>query len=241
VKKFSSFSDIKLQFFYQEVINGDMSLVKGLPGDSARRMQQMVGRIKSQHGRQYFDQVMIDDQDSFPVPSYNDFVQPDYLKLGVNSFLINISSIYELKLVSKGYAEDKWSVAPRITIYWLLGELFAIDAGIIAAYSFLDAGRMKEDIPFNNFMISEAEKEYLLYGHRGIPDFHGVNIFTFKRWQDYDPIKWECFDSLQTEEDAALLGANKIGSYNLREMRPSLERQHEQFIAGELKNIINHE
>ena len=34
------------------------------------------------------------------------------------------------------------------TVYWLLGELFAIDPTIIATYSFLDASTEIDEIPF---------------------------------------------------------------------------------------------
>ncbi len=56
---------------------------------------------------------------------------------------------------------------------------------------------------------------------------------------NHNPVKWESFDFIQTDEDAALLGAQKTGSVNLIEVRPSLEWLHEKFIEGELKNIMD--
>jgi len=111
---------------------------------------------------------------------------------------------------------------------------------IIAAYTFFDACTQKDEhsIPFNNFIINYIETEKLLSTKRDVPCFHGVNIFTHERWQNQDPIKWECFDWLQTIEDAALLGARKTGSENLLDVRPNLEWLHEKFIESELKNIM---
>jgi hypothetical protein len=155
--------------------------------------------------------------------------------------LVDASSDHTYKFVSKGLAGGPSMCQPLYpTIYWLLGELFAVNPTIIATYTFLDAcTQIDEDsIPFTDFTISNLEKEKLLSKKRDVPCFHGVNIFTHERWLNRDPIKWECFDWLQTIEDAALLGARKTGSSNLLDVRPSLEWLHEKFIESELKNIM---
>jgi len=174
------------------------------------------------------------------MPSYNDFAEPDYLKLNLKSFLVDASSVHEYQLASKGLIGDGSSTGPLYSsIYWLLGELFAIDSTIIATYSFFDARTEIKDIPFDSFLISDSEQEKLLHGTRSIPSFHGINIFTHRHWYNHRPIKWESFDFMQTKEDAALLGAHRTGSYSLDEIRPSLDWLHQKFIEGELKNIID--
>ena len=239
IKKFTRYTDSKLQFFYIDVVNGQKVAVKGLPKDAEKKMKKMIGRIKPLQGRRYFEQVLIDDCQPFPCPSYNDFTRPEYLKLNVNSFLLDVNALHEYTFASKGRYGHESSAGPRSIIYWLLGELFAVDKAIIAAYSFIDAGNMGSNIPFYSFLISEIEKEKLLYGARAIPEFHGVEIYTHKLWRDRQPIKWESFDLLQTDEDAAVLGAHKTGKYNLNEIRPSLEWLHEMYIECELKNNID--
>ena len=212
----------------------------GLPQNVEDKMLQMIERIKPQQGRLYFEQILIDNKEPFPLPSYNDFARRDYLELNLKSFLVDASSMHEYKMASKGLLGDQSCAGPLYpTVYWLLGELFAIDPNIIATYSFLDASTEIDEIPFDSFLISDAEKERLLDDERGVPDFHGIHIFTYKRWQNDNPVKWESFDFIQTDEDAALLGAQKTGSVNLIEVRPSLEWLHEKFIEGELKNIMD--
>ena len=109
------------------------------------------------------------------------------------------------------------------------------------AYTFLDACSNIDDdrIPFDSFIISQAEVEKLLSTTRAIPTFHGVNVFTHERWKNRDPAEWECFDWMQTIEDAALLGAHNTGSTNLLDVRPSLEWLHKKFIESKLKNIMD--
>ena len=238
--KLTAYTDSKLQFFYLDQTGGYLTVVKGLPQNVEDKMLQMIGRIKPQQGRLYFEQILIDDKEPFPLPSYNDFARRDYLELNLKSFLVDASSMHEYKMASKGLLNDQSSTGPLYpTVYWLLGELFAIDSTIIATYSFLDASTEIDKIPFDSFLISDAEKERLLDDERGVPDFHGIHIFTYKRWQNHNPVKWESFDFIQTDEDAALLGAQKTGSVNLIEVRPSLEWLHEKFIEGELKNIMD--
>lgn len=238
--KLTAYTDSKLQFFYLDQADGDLRAVKGLPQNVEDKMLQMIGRIKPQQGRLYFEQILIDDKEPFPLPSYNDFARRDYLELNLKSFLVDASSMHEYKMASKGLLGDQSCAGPLYpTVYWLLGELFAIDPNIIATYSFLDASTEIDEIPFDSFLISDAEKERLLDDERGVPDFHGIHIFTYKRWQNHNPVKWESFDFIQTDEDAALLGAQKTGSVNLIEVRPSLEWLHEKFIEGELKNIMD--
>jgi hypothetical protein len=236
----TAYTDSKLQFFYLDQVDGHLTAVKGLPQNVGDKMLQMIGRIKPQQGRFYFEQILIDDKESFPLPSYNDFARRDYLELNLKSLLVDASSVHEYQIASKGLIGDGSSAGPlHSTIYWLLGELFAIDPTIIATYSFFDARTEIRDIPFDSFFISDNEQEKLLHGTRSIPDFHGINIFTHRRWYNHRPIKWESFDFMQTEEDAALLGAHRTGNYNLYEIRPSLEWLHQKFIESELKNIID--
>lgn len=240
-KKFCRYVDSKLQFFYLKKVQGKMIAIKGLPDNASEIIQQMIGRIKPQGGRYYFEQVLIDDKDNLSPLSHNDFSEPDFLACSSNSLLVDTTSEHEYKIVSKELADDQSSCGPLYpTIYWLLGKLFAVDPMIIAAYTFFDACTQIDDdsIPFTDFTISDLEKEKLLFTKRDIPCFHGVNIFTHERWQNRDPVKWECFDWLQTIEDAALLGAHKTGSTNLIDVRPNLEWLHEKFIESELKNIM---
>jgi len=236
----TAYTDSKLQFFYLDQVDGHLTAVKGLPQNVGDKMLQMIGRIQPQQGRLYFEQILIDDKEPFPMPSYNDFAEPDYLKLNLKSFLVDASSVHEYQLASKGLIGDGSSTGPLYSsIYWLLGELFAIDSTIIATYSFFDARTEIKDIPFDSFLISDSEQEKLLHGTRSIPSFHGINIFTHRHWYNHRPIKWESFDFMQTKEDAALLGAHRTGSYSLDEIRPSLDWLHQKFIEGELKNIID--
>jgi hypothetical protein len=239
--KFSAYTDSKLQFFYLKKVKGKMTAIKGLPHDASELMQQMIERIKPQHGRRYFEQVLIDDKDNLSPLSYNDFTEPDYLKIRLNSLLVDASSDHKYKFASKGLAGHHSAAGPLYpTIYWLLGNLFAVNPTIIATYTFLDACTKIDDdaIPFTDFIISDVEKEKLLSATRDVPCFHGVNVFTHERWKNRDPVKWECFYWLQTIEDAALLGAHKTGSENLLDVRPNLEWLHEKFIESELKNIM---
>ena len=218
-----------------------MIAIKGLPCDASELMQQMIERIKPQHGRHYFEQVLIDDKDDLSPLSYHDFAEPDFLACSMNSLLVDASSEHEYTIASKGLAGNQSEAGPLYpTIYWLLGKLFAVDPMIIAVYTFFDACTELDDdsILFNNFIINYTETEKLLSTKRGVPCFHGVNIFTHEHWQNRDPVKWDCFDWLQTIEDAALLGARKTGSANLLDVRPNLEWLHEKFIECELKNII---
>ena len=236
----TAYTDSKLQFFYLDQVDGHLTAVKGLPQNVGDKMLQMIGRIQPQQGRLYFEQILIDDKEPFPMPSYNDFAEPDYLKLNLKSFLVDASSVHEYQLASKGLIGDGSSTGPLYSsIYWLLGELFAIDSTIIATYSFFDARTEIKDIPFDSFLISDSEQEKLLHGTRSIPSFHGINIFTHRHWYNHRPIKWESFDFMQTKEDAALLGAHRTGRYSLDEIRPSLDWLHQKFIEGELKNIID--
>ena len=239
--KLSAYTDSKLQFFYLKKVKGTMTAIKGLPRDASELMQNMIERIKPQHGRQYFEQVLIEEKDNLSPLSYNDFTEPAFLACSMNSLLIDASSEHEYTIASKGLAGKPSEKGPLYpTIYWLLGKLFAVDPMIIAAYTFFDACTQIDDdsIPFNNFIINHTETEKLLSTKRDVPCFHGVNIFTHERWQNRDPVKWECFDWLQTIEDAALLGARKTGSANLLDVRPNLEWFHEKFIESELKNIM---
>lgn len=239
--KFSAYTDSKLQFFYLKKVKGTIVAIKGLPRNASELMQQMIGRIKPQHGRHYFEQILIDDRNDLSPLSYNDFAEPDFLACSMNSLLVDVSSDHKYTITSKGLAGSPSEAGPLYpTIYWLLGKLFAVDPMIIGAYTFVDACSQIDDdrIPFNNFIINYAETEKLLSTKRDIPCFHGVNIFTYERWQNRDPIKWECFDCLQTIEDAALLGAHKTGIANLLDVRPNLEWLHEKFIESELKNIM---
>ena len=236
----TAYTDSKLQFFYLDQVDGHLTAVKGLPQNVGDKMLQMIGRIQPQQGRLYFEQILIDDKESFPLPSYNDFARRDYLELNLKSLLVDASSVHEYQLASKGLIGDGSSTGPLYSsIYWLLGELFAIDSTIIATYSFFDARTEIKDIPFDSFLISDSEQEKLLHGTRSIPSFHGINIFTHRHWYNHRPIKWESFDFMQTKEDAALLGAHRTGSYSLDEIRPSLDWLHQKFIEGELKNIID--
>ena len=239
--EFSAYTDSKLQFFYLKKVKGTMLAIKGLPRDASETMQQIIDRIKPRHGRHYFEQILIDDKDDLSLLSYNDFAEPDFLACSMNSLLVDASSEHEYTITSKGLAGNESEAGPLYpTIYWLLGKLFAVDPMIIGTYTFLDACSQIDDdrIPFTDFTISDLEKEKLLSIKRDIPCFHGVNIFTHERWQNRDPIKWECFDRLQTIEDAALLGAHKTGNINLLDVRPNLEWLHEKFIESELKNIM---
>lgn len=239
--KLSAYTDSKLQFFYLKKAKGTMTAVKGLPRDASELMQNMIERIKPQHGRRYFEQVLIEEKDNLSLISYNDFTEPAFLAGSMNSLLIDASSEHEYTIASKGLVGKPSEKGPvDSTIHWLLGKLFEVDPMIIAAYTFFDACTQKDEhsIPFNNFIINYIETEKLLSTKRDVPCFHGVNIFTHERWQNRDPIKWECFDWLQTIEDAALLGARKTGSENLLDVRPNLEWLHEKFIESELKNIM---
>ena len=241
-KKFCRYVDSKLQFFYLKKVQGKMIAIKGLPDNASEIIQQMIGRIKPQGGRYYFEQVLIDDKDNLSPLSHNDFSEPDFLACSSNSLLVDTTSEHEYKIVSKELADDQSSCGPLYpTIYWLLGKLFAADPLIIAAYSFLDACSNIDDgrIPFDNFIINQTEAEKLLSTTRAIPTFHGVNVFTSERWKNHDPEEWECFDWMQTIEDAALLGAHKTGSMNLLDVRPNLEWLHKKFIEGKLKNIMD--
>ena len=239
--KLIAYTDSKLQFFYLKKVKREMTAVNGLPRDASELMQNMIERIKPQHGRRYFEQVLIEKKDNLSPLSYNDFTEPAFLACSMNSLLINASSEHEYTIASKGLAGNQSEAGPLYpTIYWLLGKLFAVDPMIIGAYTFLDACTQIDDdsIPFNNYIINYIETEKLLSTKRDVPCFHGVNIFTHEGWQNRDPVKWECFDWLQTIEDAALLGAHKTGSANLLDVRPNLEWLHEKFIESELKNII---
>ena len=123
-------------------------------------MLQMIGRIKPQQGRLYFEQILIDDKESFPLPSYNDFTEPDYLKLNLKSFLVDTSSMHKYKMASKGLLNDQSCTGPLYpTVYWLLGELFAIDPTIIATYSFLDASTEIDKIPFDMTLVPKPIQE----------------------------------------------------------------------------------
>jgi hypothetical protein len=239
--KFSAYTDSSLQFFYLDVVGDEITPVKGLPKAVSRKMQRFMEKIKPQaDGRKYFEQIFIDGP-SGANRSYNDFTEPTYFANIPNSLLVDASSDHTYKFASKGLAGGPSMCGPLYsTIYWLLGKLFAVDPRIIAAYTFFDACTQIDDdsIPFTDFTISDLEKEKLLFTKRDIPCFHGVNIFTHERWQNRDPVKWECFDWLQTIEDAALLGAHKTGSTNLIDVRPNLEWLHEKFIESELKNIM---
>lgn len=242
--KLSAYTDSKLQFFYLKKVKRKMTTVKGLPHNSSQLMQKMIERIKPQHGRCYFEQILIDDKDDLSPLSYNDFAEPDFLACSMNSLLVDATYDHEYTIASKGLAGNQSEAGPLYpTIYWLLGKLFAADPMIIAAYTFLDACTQIDDdsLPFNNFIINYAETKKLLSAKRDIPCFHGVNIFTQERWQNRDPIIWECFDRLQTIEDAAILGAHKTGIANLLDVRPNLKWLHEKFIESELKNIMGKE
>ncbi len=239
IKKFTSYTDSKLQFFYIKVVKGQQTIVKGLPQAVSRKLQRFMEKIKPQaDGRKYFEQIFIDGPSGANL-SYNDFTERDYFKISLNSLLVDASSDHKYKFVSKAKADSYSMCGPLPATFWLLKQLHKVDPTIIAAYSFLDACTQIDDhsIPFTDFTISDLEKEKLLSSKRDIPTFHGVNISSYKSVEIIETQKWECFDWLQTIEDAALLCAHKTGNTNLLDVRPNLEWLHEKFIEGELKNI----
>ena len=102
--KLSAYTDSKLQFFYLKKVKGTMTAIKGLPRDASELMQNMIERIKPQHGRRYFEQVLIEEKDNLSPLSYNDFTEPAFLACSMNSLLIDASSEHEYTIASKGLA-----------------------------------------------------------------------------------------------------------------------------------------
>lgn len=235
--KFNLFIDSKLQFFYPERRGKIILFEPGLPFLAGSKFEEILARIKPQKdGTKLFEQALVREKSGWP--SYNDFQEKDYLKIAPQSFLIEEHPHHEYRFTSKGCSGHSSSCGPKRTLEFILEEMFEDDPTIIAAYSFLDVDGCSDDIIFDDFMITEPEKEKLINGDRGCPNFHGVEVITLQTLKNRQSTKWECFDWLQTIEDAALLEVKTLGLCSLDDVRPRLEWLHQRYIEGEIKNIV---
>ena len=237
LQRYSTYIDSKLEFFYLEKNLNKVVFKQGLSHVAEKKLKEILSRIEPQKdGTKLFEHVLVRDKSGWP--SYNHFQEEGYLKIAPQSFLVKLGPHHKYYFVSKGCSGHTSASGPRQTIHFVLEEMFAIDPNIIAAYSFLDINGDWPDTFFDDFMVTDSEKEKLIHGVRGIPNFHGVEVITCKTLRNNKEASWKCFDWLQTIEDSALLEAQVLGSSSLEDVRPSLEWLHQKNIESEIKNIV---